>query len=49
MKSREISWFDYVLILGLSLVLALVFNMYNDNQIPLVHRWGTRAAFKSCL
>ena len=39
-KSREISWFDYALILGLSLVLALVFNLYNDNQIPLVHTVG---------
>ncbi len=39
-KSREISWFDYALILGLSLVLALVFNFYNDNQIPLVHTVG---------
>ncbi len=35
-KVREISWFDYLLIGGLSLVLALVFNLYNDNQIPLV-------------
>jgi putative oxidoreductase len=35
-KIREISWFDYLLIGGLSLVLALVFNLYNDNQIPLV-------------
>jgi putative oxidoreductase len=39
-KLRQISWFDYVLILGLSLVLALVFNLYNDNQIPLIHSVG---------
>ena len=32
-KMRQISWFDYLLILGLSLVLSLVFNLYNDNQI----------------
>jgi putative oxidoreductase len=39
-KLRQISWFDYVLMLGLSLVLALVFNIYNDNRLPLIHGWG---------
>ncbi|MFZ2088000.1 MAG: cyclic nucleotide-binding domain-containing protein [Desulfobaccales bacterium] len=39
-KMRQISWFDYALILGLSLVLALVFNLYNDNQIPLIYMVG---------
>jgi|UniRef100_A0A7V6DP43 putative oxidoreductase len=39
-KLRQISLFDYVLILGLSLVLALVFNLYNDNQIPLIFHVG---------
>jgi rhodanese-related sulfurtransferase len=39
-KLRQISWFDFALILGLSLVLALVFNLYNDNQIPLISRVG---------
>jgi putative oxidoreductase len=39
-KLRQISWFDYALILGLSLVLALVFNLYNDNQIPLIYGAG---------
>jgi len=39
-KLRQISWFDYALILGLSLVLSLVFNLYNDNQIPLIHSVG---------
>jgi rhodanese-related sulfurtransferase len=39
-KLRQISWFDYALIMGLSLVLALVFNIYNDNQIPLIHTVG---------
>jgi putative oxidoreductase len=42
-KLRQISWFDYLLILGLSLVLALVFNLYNDNQIPLVYSVTTAA------
>ena len=45
-KMREISWFDYVLILGLSLVLALVFNLYNDNQIPLIHTEGDTAGIE---
>jgi|GEM_PF-174821 len=39
-KLRQISWFDYALMLGLSLVFALVFNIYNDNQIPLIQGWG---------
>ncbi len=39
-KLRQISWFDYLLIGGLSIVLALVFNLYNDNQIPLVYSAG---------
>ena len=39
-KLRQISWFDYALILGLSLVLSLVFNLYNDNQIPLFYSVG---------
>ncbi len=39
-KLRQISWFDYALIAVLSLVLALVFNLYNDNQIPLVNIIG---------
>jgi putative oxidoreductase len=39
-KRRQISYFDFVLMLGLSLILALVFNLYNDNRIPLIHGWG---------
>jgi hypothetical protein len=39
-KLRQISWFDYFLVLGLSIVFALVFNLYNDNQIPLIQGWG---------
>lgn len=39
-KLRQISYFDYVLMLGLSLILALIFNIYNDNRIPLIHGWG---------
>jgi putative oxidoreductase len=39
-KMRQVSWFDYLLMLGLSLILALVFNLSNDNQIPLVQDWG---------
>ncbi len=39
-KMRQISWFDYALTLGLSLILAVVFNLYNDNQIALIHGWG---------
>jgi putative oxidoreductase len=39
-KMRQISWFDYVLLIGISIILALVFNIYNDNRIPLIHGWG---------
>jgi putative oxidoreductase len=42
-KLRQISYFDYVLMMGLSLILALVFNIYNDNRIPLIHGWGLPA------
>jgi putative oxidoreductase len=41
-KLRQISWFDYVLMIGLSLVLGLVFNIYNDNKIPLIYGWGEK-------
>jgi|UniRef100_A0A7C5EN07 putative oxidoreductase len=41
-KLRQISWFDYLLMVGLSVILALVFNLYNDNSIPLVHGWGEK-------
>jgi rhodanese-related sulfurtransferase len=41
-KLRQISWFDYVLMIGLSIILALVVNIYNDNRIPLVHDWGVK-------
>jgi putative oxidoreductase len=43
-KLRQVSWFDYVLMLGLSLVLSLVVNIYNDNRIPLIHGWGEKVA-----
>ena len=41
-KLRQLSWFDYVLMMGLSLVLSLVVNIYNDNRIPLIHGWGEK-------
>ena len=41
-KLRQLSWFDYVLMLGLSLVLSLIVNIYNDNRIPLIHGWGEK-------
>jgi putative oxidoreductase len=41
-KLRQISWFDYVLMIGLSIILALVVNIYNDNGIPLIQGWGAK-------
>lgn len=41
-KLRQISWFDYFLMIGLSIVLALVVNIYNDNRIPLIQGWGDK-------
>jgi len=41
-KLRQISWFDYVLMIGLSIVLGVVFNLYNDNGIPLIYGWGEK-------
>ncbi len=43
-RFRQISWFDYALMLGLSIVFALVFNLYNDNQIPLIQTWDKKDA-----
>ena len=39
-KVREVSWFDYALIAGLSIFFALVFNLYNDNALPLIQGLG---------
>ncbi len=41
-KLRQISWFDYALMIGLSIILGLVFNLYNDNKIPLIYGWGEK-------
>lgn len=38
-RVREISWFDYVLLGGLSVILAIIFNFSNPNGIPLVPRF----------
>ena len=43
-KLRQVSWFDYLLMIGLSVVLGLVFNLYNDNRIPLIYGWGEKNA-----
>jgi putative oxidoreductase len=43
-KLRQISWFDFVLMMGLSLVLSLIVNIYNDNRIPLIHGWGEKTS-----
>jgi rhodanese-related sulfurtransferase len=44
-KRRQISWFDYLVILGLGLILGLGFNGFNEDSIPLVYGWvkGSRA------
>jgi uncharacterized membrane protein YphA (DoxX/SURF4 family)/rhodanese-related sulfurtransferase len=42
-KLRQISWFDYALMIGLSIIMALVVNIYNDNKIPLIQDWGKGA------
>jgi putative oxidoreductase len=39
-KVREISWFDFALIAGLSIIFALVFNLYNDNALLLIQGLG---------
>jgi len=41
-KLRQISWFDYALMVSLSLFLALIFNFYNDSGIPLIYGWGEK-------
>ena len=39
-KLRQISWFDFALLGGLSIILALGFNFSNPNRVPLVAGWG---------
>lgn len=39
-KLRQLSWFDYLLLGGLSIILALGFNFSNPNRVPLVQGWG---------
>lgn len=41
-KLREISWFDYVLLGGLIIILAVGFNFFNPNGIPVVAGWGEK-------
>jgi rhodanese-related sulfurtransferase len=46
-RLRQISWFDFVLLLGLSVILAFLSNWGNPNGIPtnmLVQGWGDRDA-----
>lgn len=41
-KLRQISWFDYLLLGGLTVLLALGFNFFNPNGISLVQGWGEK-------
>jgi len=41
-KLRQISWFDYVLLGGLTVLLAVGFNFFNPNGISLVQGWGEK-------
>ena len=41
-KLRQISWFDYALMIGLSIIFGVIFNLYNDNAIPLIYGWGEK-------
>lgn len=42
-RLREISWFDYVLLGGLIIILGLGFNFFNPNGISVVQGWGEKA------
>ncbi len=35
-RSRRVSWLDFVLIIGISVILAVTFNISNPNRIPFV-------------
>ncbi len=45
--AHQASWFDFVLILGVSIILALVFNRSNPNGIPLFEGIPQRDAIAS--
>jgi rhodanese-related sulfurtransferase len=41
-KLQKISWFDYVLLFGLIILLAVGFNFFNPNGVSLVEGWGEK-------
>lgn len=43
----RMSWFDFVLLIGISLLLALLFNEANPNGIPLFQKRPSKAAISS--
>ncbi len=43
-KAHRISWFDFLLLIGVSVILALVFNKSNPNGIPLFPKFPDRKA-----
>ena len=43
-QAHRISWFDFILVIGVSVILALVFNKSNPNGIPLFPKFPDRKA-----
>jgi rhodanese-related sulfurtransferase len=43
-RAHRISWFDFLLVIGVSVILALVFNKSNPNGIPLFPKFPDRKA-----
>jgi rhodanese-related sulfurtransferase len=43
-RAHHISWFDFLLVIGVSVILALVFNKSNPNGIPLFPKFPDRKA-----
>ncbi|MGZ6235997.1 MAG: cyclic nucleotide-binding domain-containing protein [Syntrophales bacterium] len=43
-RAHRVSWFDFLLVIGMSVILALVFNKSNPNGIPLFPKFPDRKA-----
>ncbi|MGZ6221849.1 MAG: cyclic nucleotide-binding domain-containing protein [Syntrophales bacterium] len=43
-RAHRVSWFDFLLVIGVSVILALVFNKSNPNGIPLFPKFPDRKA-----
>jgi CRP-like cAMP-binding protein/rhodanese-related sulfurtransferase len=39
LRSSRVSWFDFIVVIGVSILLAITFNFLNPDGIPLIPEW----------